>query len=80
MIDNEPTFYNAIPPENRDEAVAISKDICQHTSSECSDPGMAVGYCEECDTPKGGDCIAFGLYGDIALAVIAGQLRRRSQP
>lgn len=71
MIDHEPLFAATLPPAQLRRVEIAAKAMCRHRDldDECWHDGEGRDECT-CDHLGGGSCVAFGLYGDIALAVI----------
>lgn len=72
MVDDEPTFWKSIPKHRRNRVMLAAKTMCK---TMCQTFGAKdddeLDCCADCDTPKGGSCVAFGLFGDMAAAVVA---------
>ena len=72
MIIDEPAMWNLIPASKRDRVLCAAKAMC--SSRDADDDlwhdGEGRDDCTGCDTPAGGSCVAFGLYGGMALAVV----------
>jgi hypothetical protein len=73
MVDDEPALWNSILESKRARVMAACKAMCRSNDTgvdiieeqdNCATPGR------ECDTPAGGSCIAFGLYGHMGIAVV----------
>lgn len=63
MIVDEPAMWNLIPAAKRDRVMIAAKALC--ASRDTDDDGWGA-----CEHPGGGSCIAFGLYGQMAIDVI----------
>jgi hypothetical protein len=71
MVIDEPAMWNLIPATKRDRVLCAAKAMCRsRDADDGDDPDDYNVHCEDCDTPKGGSCIAFALYGHMALEVI----------
>jgi hypothetical protein len=72
MIVDEPAMWGLIPAARRPLVMIAAKAMCQ--SRDTDDDGWNDGegrdVCKGCDTPAGGSCVAFGLYGQMAVDVI----------
>ena len=68
MIADEPAAWNLIPAHKRERVECVAKAMCR--SHDADDGRDAEDYCGCCDTPEGGSCIAFGLWGQMAIAVV----------
>jgi hypothetical protein len=66
MIDDEPAFAAKLSPHKLHRVTIAAKGICQSRLGDDDE----LYSCEECDTVKGGSCVAFGIWGDIALAAV----------
>lgn len=63
MIRDEPAFYAKIPPRLREQVVIAARAMCRHRDEDADHEAC------RCDV-DGGTCVAFGLYGDHAFAVV----------
>lgn len=66
MVIDEPAMWNLIPESKRERVMCVARAMCQ--SRDSTDDEM--DYCIGCDTIEGGSCVAFGLYGHMAIEVI----------
>jgi hypothetical protein len=80
MIVDEPAMWKLIPLAKRERVMTAAKALC--ASRDTDDDGWHDGEgrdpCGQCDTPAGGSCVAFGLYGQMALDVIEALDRAKS--
>ncbi|MED5545740.1 MAG: hypothetical protein VX309_09790 [Pseudomonadota bacterium] len=67
MIVDEPAAWAAIPDDLRPKVQIAAKAICR-TTSALGEEGP--DHCAGCDTPAGGSCCAFGLWGKVAFDVV----------
>jgi hypothetical protein len=72
MVIDEPAMWNLIPAAKRGRIMCAAKAMCSSRDAEDDLFNEEEGRedCTGCDTPQGGSCIAFGIYGQMALAVI----------
>ncbi len=72
MIVNEPAMWNLIPVAKRSRIMIAAKALCRSRDTDDDDwfEGEGRDGCRDCDTPAGGSCVAFGLYGQMAIDVI----------
>lgn len=75
MVHDEPAMWNLMPERQRNRVLIAAKAMCQ--SRELDDDGE--DHCGACDTPAGGSCVAFGLWGHMALNVIEALDRATAQ-
>lgn len=68
MVKDEPTLWKSIPKHQRNRVMLASKVMCRTFGS---DDGDERDHCADCGTPEGGSCVAFGLFGNMAAAVVA---------
>jgi hypothetical protein len=73
VITDEPKFASLLSGKQLRRVEIASKAMCQSREPDDDDEN----YCAGCDTAEGGTCLAFGLYGDMALAVIEALDRER---
>ena len=66
MVIDEPAMWNLIPVAKQERVMCAAKAMCRSRDAEDDD----LEHCGSCDTPEGGSCVAFGLYGHMALEVI----------
>ncbi len=78
MLVDEPVMWNLIPTHKRERVMIAAKAMCQSRDTDDDDwhDGEGRDACSGCDTPGGGSCVAFGLYGQMALDVIEALDRR----
>ena len=69
MILDEPAFASTLPPAKLRRVEVVAKAMCRHSDAD-EEFEDERDHCANCDTPEGGSCVAFGLYGGVALAVI----------
>lgn len=69
MVVDEPIMLKLIPAAKRTKVLIVAKAMCRSRDAD-EDIEDEAGGCGECDTPSGGSCIAFGLYGQMAVDVI----------
>lgn len=69
MVIDEPVMWNLIPEAKRARVMCAAKAMCRTRDATDDDEDEDI-HCEGCDTPEGGSCIAFGLYGHMAIEVI----------
>lgn len=62
MVDDEPILWDLIPDRLKPNVEAAAIAMCQHR-----DPDDRADICN-CHPERGGECLAFGLYGDLAFA------------
>lgn len=60
MVDDEPALWASIPDRIKPNVDVAAKAMCQHR-----DPDDLSDICN-CHPSRGGQCLAFGLYGDLA--------------
>lgn len=72
MVVDEPAMWNLIPATKRDRVLIAAKAMCRSRDTDDDDwhDGESRDECAGCDTPAGGSCVAFGLYGQMAIDVI----------
>ncbi|PHQ58829.1 MAG: hypothetical protein COC10_13785 [Sphingobium sp.] len=72
MIIDEPAMWNLIPVQKRDRIMVAAKALCRSRDADDDEWAEGAGRdaCADCDTPQGGSCIAFGLFGQMAIDVI----------
>jgi len=72
MVIDEPAMWNLIPAAKRDRVLCAAKAMCRSrdTDDDAWHDGEGRDACGACDTPAGGSCVAFGLYGQMAVDVI----------
>jgi hypothetical protein len=80
VIVDEPAMWNLIPAAKRDRVMIAAKALCASRDTDDDDwhDGGGRDPCGQCETPAGGSCVAFGLYGQMALDVIEALDRARS--
>lgn len=69
MIADEPAMWNLIPEAKRPKVMIVAKALCRSRDAD-EDMDDEPGGCGDCDTPTGGSCLAFCLYGQMAVDVI----------
>lgn len=67
MVVDEPAMWNLIPAHKRERVLCAAKAMCRSRDAGDDDD---LSHCDDCDTPEGGSCVAFGLYGQTALEVV----------
>ena len=72
MIIDEPAMWHLIPLAKRERIMIAAKAMCQSRDADDDlwDDNEGSAACDGCDTPGGGSCVAFGLWGQMALEVI----------
>lgn len=78
MVVDEPVMWNLIPEAKRDRVLCAAKAMCRSRDAGDDDDDETFAHCDGCDTPEGGSCVAFGLYGQMALEVIESLDKRES--
>lgn len=75
MVDDEPALWATIPDRLKPNVEVAAEAMCRHRSE-----GDEFEDDCTCHLKGGGSCIAFGLYGDLALDAVKAidelQLRR----
>ncbi len=72
MVVDEPAMWNLIPERLKPRVEAAAKAMCRSRDTDDDDwhDGEGRDHCGACDTPAGGSCVAFGLYGQMAIDVV----------
>ena len=70
MVVDEPAMWNLIPAAKRERVLCAAKAMCRSRDVEDDEDDESADHCKDCDTEHGGSCVAFGLYGHMALEVI----------
>jgi hypothetical protein len=70
MVIDEPAMWNLIPEAKRERVLCAAQAMCRSKDACDDEDDETVDHCAGCDTPSGGSCLAFGLYGHMALEVI----------
>lgn len=71
MVLDEPKLWNSIPAALQPRVECAAKAMCRSVDmGDEGDDDHPDRACLNCDTPAGGTCIAFGLYGHMALEVV----------
>lgn len=72
MVTDEPVMWNLIPAHKRERVMCAAKAMCRSrdTDDDLWNDDEGRDACAGCDTPEGGSCVAFGLYGQMAIEVI----------
>jgi hypothetical protein len=72
MIVDEPVMWSLIPEHKRDRVMAAAKAMCRSRDTDDDDwhEGAGRDHCGSCDMSAGGSCVAFGLYGQMAIDVV----------
>lgn len=69
MVIDEPVMWNLIPADKRERVLCAAKAMCRSRDGDEGDDEDEP-HCNGCDTPAGGSCVAFGLYGHMAIEVV----------
>lgn len=69
MVVDEPAMWNLIPEAKRAKVMIAAKALCRSRDAD-EDVDDELGGCGNCDTTEAGSCVAFGLYGQMAVDVI----------
>ncbi|MEV5021385.1 hypothetical protein MRBLMA1_001207 [Sphingobium sp. LMA1-1-1.1] len=69
MVVDEPAMWNLIPEAKRAKVMIAAKALCRSRDAD-EDMDDGLGGCANCDTPAGGSCLAFGLFGHMAVDVV----------
>lgn len=69
MVVDEPAMWKLIPKAKRDKVMIAAKALCRSRDAD-EDVDDDLGGCRNCDMPEGGSCLAFALFGHMALDVI----------
>lgn len=70
MVVDEPVMWNLIPEAKRERVMCAAKAMCRSKDACDDEADETPDHCAGCDAPTGGSCVAFGLYGHMALEVI----------
>lgn len=79
MVIDEPAMWNLIPEHKRERVICVAKALCQSREAEDDEDDETPNHCGSCDTPTGGSCVAFGLYGQMAIDVVEALDKLESQ-
>lgn len=69
MVVDEPAMWNLIPEAKRARVLLTAKAMCRSRDAD-EDLENDPSGCGECGTEAGGSCVAFGLYGQMAVDVV----------
>lgn len=67
MMPDEQVAWGLMPDRTKAKVECVAKAMCRSREPDDDDDEP---YCEGCDTPAGGSCVAFGLWGNMAIAVV----------
>ncbi len=72
MVVDEPAMWSLIPDRLKPRVDAAAKALCRSRDTDDDDwhEGEGRDDCRGCDTPEGGSCVAFGLWGQMAIDVV----------
>ena len=70
MVIDEPAMWNLIPQAKRERVMCAAQAMCRSKDACDDEDDETPNHCAGCDTPTGGSCVAFGLYGQMAISVI----------
>jgi hypothetical protein len=81
VIVDEPAMWNLIPAAKRDRVLIAAKAMCASRDTDDDDwhDGGGRDPCR-CEAAGEGTCVAFGLYGQMAIDVIEALDRAKPIP